>query len=143
MAETADTLSGRRTIVLAGGPGAGKTTRAKRLAKVLGRRILHTDDLIAVLPWSQGNDQVSQWIQDPGEKIIEGARAVYALRRWLARGAPGAAETAVVWLGRGARDPDATEEQRAGRRKLAEAITTVWKEILPKLRERGVLVIER
>lgn len=129
-------LSGRRTIVLAGGPGAGKTTRAKRLAAVLDRRVLHTDDLIRVLPWSQGNEQVSQWVQDPGEKVIEGARAVYALRRWLARGAPGASETAVVWLGRGRPSGD-------GQRRLAEGIETVWKEVLPELRERGVLVIER
>lgn len=132
-------LSTRRTIVFAGGPGAGKTTRAKKLAGVLNRHVLHTDDLNDVLPWSQVNEQVSVWIEDPGEKIIEGVRSVYALRRWLKRGAPGAGETAVIYLGRGTREARKSE----GAARLGEAVATIWQEILPELHARGVLVIER
>lgn len=72
-------------IAIAGGPRCGKTTLAEKLAERHGiETVLHTDDLIGSLSWSEASARVVEWMDEPGPWIIEGVAVVRGLRKWLA-----------------------------------------------------------
>lgn len=123
-------------LVIAGVPRAGKTTLAGASARGFEPR--HTDDLILPsVDWSEVSEIVaSRWFPLPGPWIIEGVRAVHALRKWLRAYATGVPCDRVVWLGtpRIALTP--------GQASLAKACTTVWHETRPGLLARNVQVDE-
>lgn len=70
-------------IAIAGGPRVGKTTLGLRLHELLPeRRLLHTDDLIDRMAWSEVSDFIVRDLAgDPW--IVEGVRVVHALRKGL------------------------------------------------------------
>lgn len=78
-------------IVITGAPGAGKTTLAETLAKVLGCPIYHTDDT-KDMEWSAASEAVSYWFARPDPWIIEGVTVPRAFRKWIARHIDGPVE---------------------------------------------------
>lgn len=120
-------------IIIAGGPRTGKTT----LAATYPGLVLHTDDLIGQLDWSAASGVAAGWFDVPGPWVIEGVATVRALRKWLAAHASGQPADLVLWLGTPlvARTP--------GQVTMARGCETVWAEVLPLLRARGVAVERR
>jgi adenylate kinase family enzyme len=130
-------LARRRRIVIAGGPGVGKTTLAKRLSERLGLPVLSTDLLVGSLDWSGISNEAALWLNKPGGWIVEGVAMPRALRKWLARSpSTAAAGLAVIWM------PRAVEDRTSGQRNMAVGVDTVWKQVLPELHRRSVKVLE-
>ena len=124
-------------IVIVGVPRSGKTTFSRELAGRLGHSTRHTDDLIGKLDWSGASMHASTWFDSPGPWIIEGVAAVRALRKWLAANENGAPCDRIYWLG------SPRLELSPGQATMAKGCSTVWREILPELRGRGVAVESR
>jgi adenylate kinase family enzyme len=117
-------------ILIAGVPRSGKTT----LANQLERSARHTDDLIGARDWSAASAEVATWFDAPGPWVIEGVAVPRALRKWFASHATGAPADEIRWLGY----PRLT--LTSGQAAMAKACETVWREVLPELRRRGVTV---
>lgn len=120
-------------IIIAGGPRTGKTT----LAATYHEPVWHTDNLIGQIGWSEISAMAADWFDRPGPWVIEGVAAVRALRKWLTAHASGQPADLVLWLGTPlvARTP--------GQQTMARGCDTVWAEVLPLLRARGVTVERR
>lgn len=121
-------------ILVAGGPRTGKTTFAGKLAKEHGLTVRHTDDLIGVVDWSGASLKVAGWMTQPGPWLIEGVAIGRALRKWLAANPLGKPADQVFWSNT-ARVP-----RDAGQEAMARGCETVWAEVLPQLRRRGMRV---
>lgn len=127
-------------IVIAGVPRAGKTTLAETLRVRCQPFIAvkHTDDLIHGdrAEWSQISDAVATWFDVQGPWLVEGIRAVHALRKFLRAHEMGTTCDRVIWLGtpRVALTP--------GQATMAKGLTTVWREIRAELLARNVQVEE-
>jgi adenylate kinase family enzyme len=117
-------------IVVAGGPRTGKTT----FAAELGGHILHTDDLIAELDWSEASEQVAKWFDEPGPWVIEGVAAVRALRKWLDANESGLPCEIVYWFDR------PVVERTRRQYGMGKACQTIFDEIRGSLVRRGVLL---
>jgi hypothetical protein len=122
-----------RTVV-AGGPRTGKTTRADELAAATGAPVRHTDD-VQGLDWSAASLEVSTWFGAPGPWVIEGVAAGRALRKWLAAHPTGMPADRVYWT------PSPLVPRTPGQEAMAKGCETVFREILPLLRARGVEVL--
>jgi dephospho-CoA kinase len=123
-------------VVVAGGPLTGKTTLALRAGRQFGRQVRHSDALIKSHEWSEGSAEVARWLDEPGEWIIEGVATARALRKWLA-GHPG---QPLDWIALYLREPMQTRSR--GQETLAKGVETVWREIVPELTARGVMVVD-
>jgi hypothetical protein len=66
-------------IVIAGGPKAGKTT----LSGLLGRPVLHSDDLIGYYSWSGVSEELARRMVPDERWVMEGVATVRALRKWM------------------------------------------------------------
>lgn len=120
-------------IVIAGGPRTGKTS----FARTLGQH-RSTDDLIGTHDWSGVSELVaSQWMVAPGPWVIEGVAAVRALRKWLVAHPEGKPCDVVHWL----RKPMVARSP--GQETMAKGCESVWREVEPELRRRGVEVVSR
>lgn len=97
--------------------------------------VFHTDDLMH-LEWSEASLTASQWFSQPGDWTVEGVAAVRALRKWMSAN-PGKPCDRVVWLSQ----PKVT--RTPGQNNMAKACETIWREILPELRSRGVEIETR
>ncbi len=79
--------SGRRSVLVDGRSGAGKTTAAERIARALDAAIVHTDDVA----W---NHSIFDWDDLVLEHVIApwraGAAFTYTPPGWLRHGRPGA-----------------------------------------------------
>ncbi len=124
-------------ILIAGGPRTGKTTFADRIAASTGLVARHTDDLVGRLDWSDASAEVARWMAEDGPWIIEGVAVPRAIRKWLAAH-PGDAAPAdvIVWL------PASVVPRTPGQVAMAKGVETVWREVLPELRRRGVPVMQ-
>ena len=125
-------------IVIAGGPKCGKSTASEALGERLGvMRVRHTDDLIRSHKWSEASAEAATWLDMPGPWIVEGVAAVRALRKWMATASPVAKPCDVVlWL-------DAPHEELVlGQLSMLSGCETVWREVHPMLRERGVRIVD-
>jgi len=120
-------------ILIVGGPKTGKTTLSKTLGEKLGITPRHTDDLIGALDWSAASLAVSGWIAEPGDCVIEGVSVVRALRKWLAA-YPGSPADKIIYLGQ------PHQELLPGQQSMTKGVATVWREILPELIARGVVI---
>lgn len=65
--------------VIIGGPRTGKTTLGQKLAEAARMPLRSTDDL-KHLDWDDVTPIVVQWFLDPNPCVIEGVRAIHALR---------------------------------------------------------------
>lgn len=119
-------------ILITGYPRTGKTTLALEMTDAL-IPVRHTDATIP-LGWSEGSAEVARWLSEPGPWIIEGVSIPRALRKWLAAN-EGAPCDRVHFL------THCHEALSKGQRSMAKGIDTVWREIVPKLRARGVAVV--
>jgi len=124
-------------IVIIGVPRSGKTTLSKQMGQQSGHPTRHTDDLIGKFDWSGASLHASEWFGQPGPWIIEGVAAVRALRKWLLLNEDRKPCDRVLWLG------SPRLELTPGQSGMAKGCATVWREILPQLRRRGVAVEER
>jgi broad-specificity NMP kinase len=126
-------IGAARRVVIIGGPRTGKSTLAKELAERLGVPVRPTDDL-REKDWSAQSDGVLEWLREPGPAVIEGTAAVRGLRKLL-KEQPGHPGVVVVHL----RRPMA--ERSPGQVNMATGLETIWKEVAPELRKRGVAVL--
>jgi hypothetical protein len=117
-------------VLIAGVPRAGKTTFASSFSG----EVLHTDDLIETHDWSGASAQAAEWMSRPGARVIEGVAVPRALRKWLAANAEGKPADVVYFLD----EPHVNLQH--GQIAMAKGCRTVWNEILPELRARGVEV---
>lgn len=67
-----------RTLII-GWPRTGKTTLAQEMGG--GRS---TDEVMS-MGWSEASEEVSKWLDQPGDFIIEGVALPRALRKWQER----------------------------------------------------------
>lgn len=130
-------LAGRRRILICGGPRTGKSTLAVRLGERHGLEVRHGDSIISDFDWSGASQEVSTWIDDSKEWVIEGVVLVRALRKWLAQNPGRSLDATVVYFERNIQVQ--TPKQEA----MSKGIHTVWLEILPDLVSRGVDVVYR
>ena len=116
-------------ICIAGGPRTGKTT----LGDKLDADCRHTDDLIGKLEWSELSAEVVRWMLAHGPWCIEGVRVVHALRKFTVLADTTLRPCDVIyWL------DTPMEPLSKGQVTMTKAVGTVWSEILPELRRRGV-----
>lgn len=120
-------------IAILGAPRAGKTT----LAAELGGLVRHTDDLVATHDWSGASLAASRWFDEPGAWVVEGVAVPRAARKWLARNETGKPFDHAIVL-RTPRQP-----LTPGQHTMASGCETVWAEIEPELRRRGVTIEHR
>jgi len=123
--------------IIAGGPRTGKSTLAVRASERFKRTVRHADSLVGKLNWSDSSAEVSRWLDDGDEYVIEGVTAPRALRKWLAANPDKKLDATVVYL----RDP--LHAQTDGQRSMSKAIDSVWSQIKPELLKRGASIIER
>lgn len=85
--------------------------------------------------WSEASAEVARWMAESGPWVIEGVATPRALRKWL-KANPGAATPAdrIVWLDR------PFEKLSPGQETMTKGVATVWREVLPELQRRGVLM---
>ena len=121
-------------IAIAGGPRTGKTT----LAADLDGLKLATDALMHDHDWSGASQAASEWLDlRCGDLVLEGVAVPRALRKWLKRNPEGKPVDRVVWLS----SPHV--ELSPGQATMAKGCETVWREILPEHKARGVEIEER
>lgn len=118
-------------IVIAGGPHVGKSTAAD----LLGLPVRRTDDIIG-MGWSEASAEAATWFDAPGPWVVEGVATPRALRKWLAAHPHGKPCDRVYWLTT-VRAPLTKPGQAA----MAKGCATVWVEIEPELRRRGVEIL--
>jgi hypothetical protein len=107
----------------------------ERLAELHGVPRRCTDELMS-LGWSESSEAASRLLDEPGPWIVEGVAASRALRKWLARNPSGAPADTVVHLN------TPVVARSRGQHVMAAGCQTVWNEIAPELRARGVHLIE-
>lgn len=125
--------SGSERVCIAGGPNTGKTT----LAASYGPNVRHTDDLITSHEWSEASDEVATWFDNEGPWCIEGVAVPRALRKWLRANAADMSRRPcdrVIWL----TQPHIPLTK--GQATMTKACATVWSEVVPHLRLRGVVI---
>jgi broad-specificity NMP kinase len=127
-------------IVVAGWPGAGKTTSCApeqaRAAGIPASAVRHTDDLIEPLSdWSAASAEVSTWLRAPGPWVVEGVACPRAIRKALeAHPDERPCDRLVI-----CRQPlkDLNNRQRG----MGKGVDTVLAEILPRLEALGVEIV--
>jgi hypothetical protein len=124
-------------IVIAGGPGAGKSTLGRELAKEYGLTLRSTDELLE-LPWSAQSERVADWLLGGGSYVIEGVRAVAGLRKAIARVTPALAIDRVIFL-HSSKRPLGDQARRMSRQISGEWLESVRR----ALQQRGIPVEDR
>lgn len=115
-------------VVIAGGPQTGKTA----LARKLGSNTRCTDSVRSEV-WGEGSRRVATWMDTEDLDVIEGCISAHALRKWM-RTNDGKPCDKVIYLNRP--HTPLTKRQDA----MGKGIATVFREIEPELRKRGVAV---
>lgn len=126
-------------IVIAGGPGTGKTTLANEMAEEKPGvfYVYHTDDLAYLKDWSRESLACSQQFNLKWDWINEGVVIPRALRKWLKEFKTGKPCDTAIWLSH------PLIELTPGQLAMAKACLTVWSEIEPELVARGVTIERR
>lgn len=132
-------------LCIIGGPKTGKTTLAAELAASRGPlavgtaegafRVRSSDEAMH-LGWSEASAEVALWLDNAGPWIVEGVAVPRALRKWLAAHAEGKPCDIVLVL------TTAHIELSKGQAAMGKGVATVWAEVLPELRRRGVEVMD-
>lgn len=117
-------------IVITGGCRCGKTSFSNGLNCT---SVLHGDDLLASgTSWSGLSEEMSWWFDRQGSWVIEGVQASRALRKWLESHPAGKPCDMVI------RMTSPKSELTSGQVTMNLGERTVWDEIEPELRQRGV-----
>jgi hypothetical protein len=119
-------------IVIGGGCRCGKSTLAEALGREHGLPVYRADDLMH-MGWSEASDAFADVIAYGRDGIYEGVAAVRAMRKLIKRMGSRPC-TRYLHLTR-AWTP--LTPRQAG---LNTAVETVWRDVAPKLRARGVIV---
>ncbi len=133
VSRTLERIGPHRRVLIAGGPRVGKSTLSELAAQRLGTKPLHTDDTIE-LGWSNASAVVATWFDKPGPWVIEGVALPRALRKWLAANPEGRPCDVVFWSN------DNKVDRNSGQEAMAKGCDTVWVQVRPLLRERGVTI---
>jgi len=128
-------------LLIAGVPRSGKTTLAALRADEASRagaplEVRHTDDLIGRFDWSGASAEVATWFGRSGDWIVEGVAVGRALRKWFAARQDAPCDV-VVWM------PRPRFALSSGQLTMAKGCLTVWAEVEPELRRRGVAIETR
>ena len=123
-------------ICIAGGPQVGKTTLARELGMSLGVPLRHCDDLLLGLHWHTQSDIVREWVEADSPFVIEGVPVIRALRKWLRSHPEGKPCDTLYWRFA------ARQTRPEGQERLAKGCLSVFTEIEPELRRRGVEIRE-
>jgi len=118
-------------VVIVGGPKTGKTTMAVGLCAPV---TIHTDHDMAAGDFSAQSAAVAQQLDRQTPYVMEGVTAVRALRKWMQAHPEGKPCDTVVRLTR----PHTA--LTPGQASLAKGCDTVFREIEPELRRRGVVI---
>jgi hypothetical protein len=132
-----DHFSAGGRYVIAGGPRTGKSTLAVRAGERHALEVRHADSLVQSHDWGDDSREVSRWFDAPGAWIVEGVSTPRALRKWLKANPEKTLDATVIYL----RDP--IQVRSKGQTAMANGVATVWREVVPELRKRGVTIIER
>ena len=119
-------------ICILGVPKAGKTTLASNLARDQRAPVRHTDSLIDTHSWSDASTEAATWLDEERPWIVEGVAVGRALRKWLAAHPTGKPCDFAIWMG------EPRMKLSPGQETMARGCETVWREIAPELRRRGV-----
>lgn len=124
-------------LVIAGGPRCGKTTRALELAEEKGLRALHSDDLIGTHQHGDDSAEVARWFSKPGPWVAEGVTMARGLRKWLEQHQSGKPCDEIILMQR------PVLQLTEGQARMLKACNTVFAQIEPALRVRGVRVVKQ
>lgn len=123
--------------MIVGGPRRGKSWTGNRLLRDGAK--LHDGEELKRLGVGLGPDgslAASNWLDEPGPWVCENVIMARALRKWLARNPTGTPADLVVVL----RFPVA--DRVKGQDVMAVGVETVWRQIEPELRRRGVKILQ-
>ncbi len=121
--------------LIAGGPKTGKTTLSNQLSANGGACVVrHCDDLIGKYDWSEASEEISKWFDEPGDFVIEGVQVARALRKWLKRNETGKPCDMIYYGWK------PFVELIGGQAAMKKGCDTVWNEIEPELKQRGVMI---
>ena len=122
-------------IGIFGAPDSGKSSFADRLGGDPGVTLYRTDHYIE-LGWSVASQKVCDLLTaDTGPLVVEGVAVPRALRKWLRANAEGRPLDALVYMATSFRQND------KGQAAMAKGMMTVFAEIAPELRARGVKLL--
>lgn len=120
-----------RTVIV-GGPRTGKTTRA--LAEADGAAVIHTDHEILARDFAAQSEAVAHLLDQQSSFVMEGVTAVRALRKCMRAHPDKKPCDRVIRL------TEPHQPLTPGQASLAKGCDTVWREIEPELRRRGVVI---
>jgi len=135
MAALVDSIKDHGRVIVVGGPRTGKTLFSVAAAYKHGRAHRHTDSLMGALDWSESSAKVAEWFGAPGDYVIEGVATVRALRKWLLANPDAPLPATIVKF------ETPRVKLNAGQERMRKGTETIWAEIEPELRRRGVTII--
>jgi len=115
-----------KTVIM-GIPKSGKTDASGNFENVI-----HTDNFM-FLNWTEQSEFLQNLFSLESDFTLEGVAAVRALRKWMSRNKGKPCEQ-VYWL------DYSFEELSKGQETMAKAVTTIFNEIEPELKRRGVAI---
>ena len=120
-------------LVITGAPRAGKTTLSAEIAPEAD----HTDAFRHQGDFPKQEQTVAALFDRPDGWTVEGVTATRALRRWLRENPRGRPADRIIYLHTPYLPLSKQQEN------MRKGLDTVWREILPELRRRGVEIEER
>ena len=122
-------------VIVCGGPRTGKTTLAEKYRQLHPTLPVYSTDAFKGMDWSKASDAVVVWMEAfSGAWLIEGVASVRAIRKFLHRHPDRKPADVVFRLTR------PFVELSPGQASMAKGEETIWREVEPELRRRGVQV---
>lgn len=123
-----------RRVVIFGGPHTGKTSLSYRLQNECGIATVRHGDDTESMGWSESSAAASEWLNEPGEWVIEGVQMARALRKWLKANPNTPLDADIIMLSK----PFGVLLR--GQESMAKGVVTVFNEIRADLIERGARI---
>lgn len=120
-------------VIVCGGPRTGKTTLAEKYRQLHPTLPVYHTDAFKDMDWSRASDAVVVWLETfSGAWLVEGVASVRAIRKFLAKHPDRRPADVVFRLTR------PFVELSPGQQSMARGEETIWREVEPELRRRGV-----